>query len=271
MAEDFGVEGRGAFYDRVGTMRDVVQNHLLQMVCLLAMEPPISEDADALIDEKVKVLKAMRPFTAENLVRGQYEGYRQEAGVAPDSDTETFVAVRTEVDSWRWAGVPFSIRAGKHLAATVTEAVVEFKRPPRLFFTDHMEPPEPNHLRFRMKPDDTITFTMQAKRPGSELVSGPVDLQVAYEQELGGHGPEAYERLLGDVIKGDQKLFASQASVESAWRVVDEVLARDEPVIPYPKGSWGPPEASTVIPGDADWHDALMALRAPDGVAVRGT
>src|SRR5262249_4360706 len=175
-------EGRGAFYDSVGTIRDVVQNHLLQMVCLLAMEPPISEDADALRDERVKVMKAMRPLDAEDVVRGQYLGYLDERGVASGSDTETFVAARLCIAWWGWADVPFSIRAGKALPATVTEAVIEFKRPPRLLFADHDLPPEPNHLRFRMNPDDTITLTMQVKRPGEELVASPVDLQVAYEE-----------------------------------------------------------------------------------------
>jgi glucose-6-phosphate 1-dehydrogenase len=189
--------------------------------------------------------------------------------VAPDSDTETFLALRMEIDSWRWAGVPFSIRAGKALASTVTEAVVEFKRPPRLLFADHDLPPEPNHLRFRMKPDDTITLTMQAKRPGSELVSSPIDLRVAYEQQLGGEGPEAYERLLGDAMRGDQRLFARQDAVETAWKVVDPVLDHHEPAIPYPRGTWGPEEAARVVPGDADWHDCLIPQpRAPEGVTV---
>ena len=195
MAEAFGVEGRGGFYDGVGAVRDVVQNHLLQMVALLAMEPPSSADAEALRDEKTKVLKAIRPVRHGDVVRGQVEGYRQEEGVAPDSDTETFAAMRLHLDSWRWAGVPFFIRTGKSMAETVTEAVVEFSAPPKLLFTDVDQQPRPNQLRFRVKPDNSITLTLQAKRPGVEMVTGSVDLAVDYENQLGGDAAEAYERL----------------------------------------------------------------------------
>jgi glucose-6-phosphate 1-dehydrogenase len=254
MAESFGVEGRGSFYDGVGCLRDVVQNHLLQMVCLLATEPPIAATADALRDETVKVMKTIRPFRKSELVRGQYVGYRAEPGVAKDSDTETYCAVRVHVDSWRWAGVPFSIRAGKALAATVQEAVVELRQPPRLLFAERRHTPEPNVLRFRLKPDDTITLEMQAKLPGSRLVSGRVDLDVAYEAALGGEGPEAYQRLLGDALSGDQRLFARQDAVEAAWRVVDPVLAKHAPAIPYERGSWGPAEATRVLPAQRDWR-----------------
>ena len=254
MAESFGVEGRGSFYDGVGCLRDVVQNHLLQMVCLLAMEPPISAGADALRDETVKVMKTIRPFRKSELVRGQYVGYRDEPGVAKDSDTETFCALRVHVDSWRWAGVPFSIRAGKALAGTVQEAVVELRQPPRLLFAEREHTPEPNVLRFRLKPDDTITLEMQAKLPGSRMVSGRVDLDVAYELALGGEGPEAYQRLLGDALAGDQRLFARQDAVEAAWRVVDPVLRKHAPAIPYERGSWGPAEATRVLPAQRDWR-----------------
>ncbi len=254
MAEDFGVEGRGGFYDNVGAMRDVVQNHLLQMVCLLAMEPPVSAAADALRDETVKVLKSMKAWRPENLIRGQYRGYRDEPGVDPGSDTETYVALKLEIDSWRWAGVPFYIRAGKGLAQTVQEALVEFKAPPRLMFADAAHPqPHPNHLRFRMKPDDTITLTMQAKVPGGELISRPVDLEVMYERELGGEGPEPYERLLHDAIAGDQRLFARQDAVEEAWRIADGVLDDHGTAFPYDRGTWGPVQASLLLPDDRDW------------------
>jgi glucose-6-phosphate 1-dehydrogenase len=254
MAESYGVEGRGRFYDTVGALRDVVQNHLLQMVCLLAMEPPISDDADALRDETVKVMKAIRRLSPDCMVRGQYRGYRAEPGVAPDSETETHVALRLHIDSWRWAGVPFYIRTGKALAATVTEAVVEFKATPRPLFTDNACVPHPNHLRFRMKPDDRITLSMQAKLPGNRLVSAPIDLELAYERALGGEGPEAYERLLGDAIAGDQRLFARADAVEAAWRVVEPVLVDPPPVIPYEQGSWGPDEAADLLPPDMDWR-----------------
>src|SRR5262249_23019924 len=183
--------------------------------------------------------------------------------------TETFVAARLCIDSWRWADVPFSIRAGKALAATVTEAVIEFKRPPRLLFADHDLPPEPHHLRFRMNPDDTIPLTMEAKRPGEELVAGRVDLQVAYGERLGGEGPEAYGRLLDDALRGDQRLFARQDQVEAAWAVVDPVLAHPDPVISYERRTWGPAEAAPVTPDDSYWHDwPVIEPRAPAGVAT---
>jgi glucose-6-phosphate 1-dehydrogenase len=254
MAEAFGIEGRGSFYDSVGCMRDVVQNHLLHMVCLLAMEPPISAEADALRDETVKVMKAMRPLRKSELVRGQYIGYRDEPGVAAKSDTETFCALRLHVDSWRWAGVPFSIRAGKALGATLQEAIVELRQPPRPLFADTHDRPTPNVLRFRLKPDDTITLELQAKLPGSRMVSRRVDLDVAYEAALGGEGPPPYERLLGDALAGDQRLFAREDAVEAAWRVVDPVLAAHAPALPYEPGSWGPAAATRILPGRRDWH-----------------
>ncbi|MEM7437864.1 MAG: glucose-6-phosphate dehydrogenase, partial [Myxococcota bacterium] len=192
MAEDFDVEGRGAFYDRVGTIRDVVQNHMLQVLALLAMEPPISEMPDALRDERVKALKTVRTLRPEDVVRGQYAGYREEDGVADDSDTETFAAVRLHLDSWRWAGVPWVIRAGKGLASTVTEAVVEFARPPRPLFADADCQPGPNRLTFRTKPDDGISLSMQAKHPGPAMVSRPIELHLEHDRP---RGRDAYDRL----------------------------------------------------------------------------
>src|SRR4029077_19825235 len=254
MAESFGVEGRGSFYDSVGCLRDVVQNHLLQMVCLLAMEPPIAANANALRDETVKGIKTRPPIRQSQLVRGQYIGYRDEPGVAKGSDTETYCALRVHVDSWRWAGVPFSIRAGKGLAATVQEAVVELRQPPRLLFADRAHTPEPNVLRFRLKPDDTITLEMQAKQPGERLVSGRVDLDVAYEAALGGEGPEAYQRLLGDALAGDQRLFARQDAVGGAWRGVHPRLEKPSPALPYERGTWGPEEATRVLPDERRWR-----------------
>jgi len=243
MAESFGVEGRGAFYDGVGTLRDVVQNHLLQLAAYLAMEPPLSADADAIRDEKVRVLRSMRPLDPRTIVRGQYEGYLDEPGVAPDSDTETYVALHTEFDTWRWAGVPWTIRAGKALAETVTEAVIDFQRPPTMLFAgaDGSEPC-PNRLRFRMKPDGAITLTLGAKVPGERLSAAPVDLEVTSETQLG-EGVEAYERLIGDAIEGDARLFARGDTIEASWRVVEPVLLERPPVLPYTRGSWGPPDA----------------------------
>jgi glucose-6-phosphate 1-dehydrogenase len=247
MAEEFGLEGRGRFYDSVGCIRDVVQNHLLQMVALLTMEPPASKNQHAMLDEKVKVFRAMRPLDPANVVRGQVEGYRREEGVAPDSDTETFAAMRLEIDSWRWSGVPFHIRAGKALARTVTEAVVEFKQPPRMLFSEEDHVPDPCRLRFRMKPDDSITLTMQSKVPGMELISQSVDMTVDYEKPAG-HLPDAYERLIGDALIGDQRLFTRQDGVEETWRVIDPILHDMEPTKLYRAGSWGPDEARRFVP-----------------------
>ncbi len=257
MAESFGIEGRGGFYDTIGTLRDVVQNHLLQLVALLAMEPPVSEAPNALRDERVKVLTAMQPFDPARLVRGQYDGYRAEAGVDEESDTETYVALRTEIDSWRWAGVPWYIRAGKGLPTTVTEAVIEFKQPARLLFADPGCHPHPNHLRFRMKPDDRITLEMQAKKPGDALLSRSVPLQVINDEHAQG-GHEAYERLLDDALAGDNRLFARQDGVEQASCVVEPVLDNHPPVVGYKTGTWGPSE--TVMP-DGGWHDIAGAPR----------
>ncbi len=251
MAESFGIEGRGGFYDSIGTLRDVVQNHLLQVIALLAMEPPVSEEPDALRDERVKVLKAMRSFDPAAITRGQYDGYRSEDGVDASSNTETYISLRTEIDSWRWAGVPWYVRAGKGLAATVTEAVIEFKRPARLLFADEACEPHPNHLRFRMKPDDCITLDMQAKKPGAALLSRSVPLRVMHDADaLDGY--DAYERLLDDALDGDARLFARQDGVEAAWRIVEPVLEHHDPVEPYAVGSWGP--AGAVGPTDG-WHD----------------
>jgi glucose-6-phosphate 1-dehydrogenase len=254
LAESFGVDGRGAFYDSVGTLKDVVQNHVLQIVSLLAMEPPVSADADALRDETVKVLKSIRTFDPQTLIRGQYEDYRTEKGVSSDSQTETFVGLKVEIDSWRWAGVPFFVRAGKGLAATLTEAVIEFQEPPRMLFADDQRVPHANTLHFRMKPDYLIGLSMQAKLPGERLVSHEVDLAVQTEQELGVEGPEAYERLLGDALEGDQRLFARQDGVEEAWRIVDPAASGAAPVETYQRGTWGPTSAMDLIGPGRHWH-----------------
>jgi glucose-6-phosphate 1-dehydrogenase len=254
MAEPFGVEGRGSFYETVGALRDVVQNHLLQVVALLAMEPPVSPGADALRDEKVKVFRAMRSLDAASVVRGQYEGYLDEAGVAADSTVETFVACRLEIDSWRWSGVPFFVRAGKRMAAAAVEALVELREPPRMLFADPGLPtPHPNTILFRLGSGDGVSMTVQAKQPGPDLVAHEVTLSVDFASSLGARR-EPYERLLGDAINGDTRRFAREDGVECAWRVVQPVLDDPGPVYPYPPGSWGPPEAAEVL-GDDHWHD----------------
>jgi glucose-6-phosphate 1-dehydrogenase len=265
MAESFGVEGRGRFYEQVGTLRDVVQNHLFQTVCQLAMEPPTSNDEEPVRDEVAKVLRAARSLDPADVVRGQYEGYRDEEGVEPGSEVETFVAVRMFIDSWRWAGVPWILRAGKAMAETVTEAVVTFKQPPQLLFHTAGEPlPEPNVLRFRVKPDASISLQVQRKVPGPRMVSAPVQLQVSSEVAQD-DGPEAYERLLGDALAGDARLFAREDSVLEAWRIVQPVLDDPGPVHRYPIGTWGPDEARRLVPDD-DWLPCGEATPCPEGV-----
>jgi glucose-6-phosphate 1-dehydrogenase len=261
MAEQFDVQGRGKFYDTVGALRDVVQNHLLHMLCLLAMEPPVSEDADALRDEYTKVLKATRVVDPLTVVRGQYEGYLEEKGVAPTSDTETFVAMRLEIDNWRWAGVPFLIRTGKSLPITATEAVVTLREPPRPLFAGPVDDPEPNRFRFRLGPDSFLRIEMQAKVPGEQMESRTVDLDVDKRHTIG--GAPAYVRLLGDVIEGDSRLFARQDTVEEAWRVVEPLLTDPPAVVRYEPGTWGPPAACDLVPDDDDWMPC-----AEDGGAV---
>jgi glucose-6-phosphate 1-dehydrogenase len=253
MAEHFGVEGRGAFYDEVGTIRDVVQNHLLQMVALLAMEPPSTAEPGALRDEKVKVLHACRSVSCDDVVRGQVRGYLDEDGVAADSDTETFAALTLEIDSWRWAGVPFCIRAGKSMAETRTEAVVEFRKTPQLLFSEQGHTPEPNRIRFVLKPQDRVELSMQAKRPGSDLIAGPVEFVVDHGEAFGEAGPDAYHRLIGDALAGDARLFARQDGVEESWRILDDVLANPPKSLPYDAGSWGPAEADSLLPEGCHW------------------
>lgn len=252
MTESFGVEGRGVFYDSVGAMRDVVQNHLLVMMSLLAMEPPVSDGPAALRDERVKVLQATEAIDPARVVTGQYDGYLDERGVAPDSKTETFFAARLEIDSWRWAGVPWVLKAGKALDTTVTEAVVEFLRPPRLLFSDATSAPGPNRLYFRSKPGDRIVLSMQSKRPGQEIVSEPVNLTLDYGDNPS-ESQDAYERLLGDALKGDQSLFARVDGVMEAWRIVEPVLADQPSPVSYEPGSAGPVEADALVGDDWDW------------------
>jgi glucose-6-phosphate 1-dehydrogenase len=255
MAESFGIGSRGRFYEEAGAIRDVVQNHLLQVVTLVAMEPPVAVGAEALRDERVKVLKAMEPVDPSHVVRGQYRGYRQEQGVAPDSDVETFAALRLSIESWRWAGVPFYVRAGKSLATSATEVVVEFKRPPRLLFAAPGSPrPHPNHLRFCLGPAEGVSFTLDVKALGEQLVSRPADFATTAEAFGTGRAADPYERLLEDALEGDARRFAREDSVEEAWRVIEPVLEHPDPVVPYEPGSWGPPEADRIIEGDDCWH-----------------
>ena len=260
MAETFGIGGRGKFYEESGAVRDVVQNHLLQVVALVAMEPPVGVDADALRDEVVKVLKAMPPADPTQVVRGQYRGYRDEEGVASHSDVETFAALRLFVESWRWAGVPFYVRAGKKMAATATEVLVEFHSPPRLLFTKQdSSSPHPNHMRFCLGPEEAVSLTLEVKALGEGLVSRATDFATSPDAFGPGDAADPYERLLDDAIEGDARRFARQDTVEAAWRVIDPVLEHPPPAIAYDPGSWGPPEADGLIAGDGAWHPPACA------------
>jgi glucose-6-phosphate 1-dehydrogenase len=251
MAEKFGVAGRGKFYEEVGAIRDVVQNHLLEVVTLLAMEPPLNAGGEALRDEKVKVLKAIKPLTPEDVVRGQFAGYRKEEGVAPDSHVETFVALKLSVDSWRWNGVPFYLRAGKNLPVTATEVVVEMRRPPARVFGD-AGPENPNYFRFRLGPQTAIALGAHAKKPGPTMQGRDVELFVDQSDK---EEAEAYERLIGAALIGDTTLFARQDEVEAAWAVVDPILSVDSVPLEYTPGTWGPKQADDVIAGDCSWHN----------------
>jgi len=254
MAEDFGVEGRGRFYEEVGTLRDVVQNHLLQTVSLLAMEAPNGPGAESLRSEKAKVLGAMQPLRPADFVRGQFEGYRSEDGVAPDSDVETFAAVSLCIDSWRWAGVPFFIRAGKNLPISATEVRVRLKEPPQnVFGSEALQ--GTNYLRFRLGPDVvSLALGVRVKHPG-EVFAG--DSEELYVMEHTTEDMTAYERLIGDAIDGEALLFAREDEVEAAWEVVDPVLRDHDPAIPYKRGTWGPPEANDLLPPGRTWHEPL--------------
>lgn len=252
MAEDFGVESRGAFYEEVGAIRDVVQNHMLQVLAMVAMEPPSGRGTEGLRDEKVKVLRAMPPIKPEDVVRGQYEGYRNEKGVAPDSTTETFVALKAKVDTWRWAGVPFYIRAGKALATTAMEVFVELRCPPSGVQLGQTGPMVANSVHFRLSPDVSISLSANVKAPGEEMVGRKVEL--AFNDLPSADGLDPYERLLGDAIAGDTTLFTRADTVDEAWKVVGDVLDGATSVHPYFRGSWGP-EASDRLIGAGGWHN----------------
>jgi glucose-6-phosphate 1-dehydrogenase len=251
MAEAFGVAGRGKFYEETGAIRDVVQNHLLQVVGFLTMEPPTHLYPDALRDEQVKILRSIPPIKPSQLVRGQFTGYRNEPGVAPDSKVETFAAVRLEVDSWRWAGVPFLIRSGKRLPVTATEVLVQLKAPPLRKLQDGG-----NYLRFRVGPDLSLFLGARIKRPGPGLRTMPTEL-TAVKMDLSGE-LDAYERLLTDAMHGDQLLFVRQDAVEAAWAVVDPILGTETtPLHEYAPGSWGPSEADAMATEIGGWHNPL--------------
>ena len=254
MAEQIGVEGRGTFYETVGATRDVLQNHALQIVALLAMEPPVGPESSFLQDEKAKVLAAMEPVDPSCMVRGQYVGYRDEPGVAAESNVETSIAVRLMIDSWRWAGVPWYVRVGKALTEGVSEAVVELREPPQLLFDEAGGPvPKRNLVRFRLGKRDGVTFTLQAKTPGPHLDSQEVDIGVDFAAALG-ERQDAYERLLRDAIDGSPRRFARQDVVEQTWRIVQPALDDPGTVYPYFRGTWGPTESDRVLNGDS-WFD----------------
>ena len=253
MAESFGVQGRGAFYDETGAIRDVMQNHLFQVLANLAMEPPPRTDSESIRDEKVKVLKAIPPLKPEDVVRGQFRGYRDEKGVAPDSKIETFAALRLEIDSWRWKGVPFYIRAGKCLPVTCAEIVARLRQPPTMF--EEFDLP-PNYLRFRISPEVTLAMGTNVIAPGEENVSQAAEMIISRHPRA--DEMDAYERVLGDAMAGDATLFAREDYVEEAWRIVDPVLKAGTPVIEYEPNTWGPSEVDRVSPAGG-WQNPVVA------------
>jgi len=254
MAESFGVKGRGKFYEETGVIRDVIQNHLLQVVSYLAMEAPSSTYPEAIRDEQAKVLRNVRPMSADNMVRGQFRGYRDEPGVAKDSYMATYAALRLYVDSWRWEGVPFIVRAGKSLKVTCTEVLIELKTPPPVVFTEP-KPEQGNYIRFRLSPHVVIALGARAKKSGEGMLGKPVELLVTDQAEQGEAGRmEAYERLLGDAMMGDATLFARQDVVEAAWAVVDPVIHGPSPMYDYEPGTWGPPQADRLVAEVGGWN-----------------
>ena len=255
MAESFGVGSRGRFYEEVGAIRDVIQNHLLQIVAILAMECPISSESGYLRDEKVKLFNSIRPLRTSELVRGQYRGYRHEPGVAENSNVETFAALRLYVDSWRWHGVPFLVRAGKRLAVTATEVTVDLDFPPQqIFKNDKLG--RPNYFRFRLSPDVVIAVGARAKAPGEGMTGEDIELNVLHQ---GAEQMDAYERLIGDAMKGDLTLFSREDGAEAQWRVVDSILNSDTPLYAYDPHTWGPRQSEHVAKGVRPWHEPVAA------------
>ena len=252
MAEKFGVQGRGAFYDQTGAIRDVIQNHLFQVLANLTMEPPPNADSESIRDEKVKVLKAIRPLESKNVIRGQFSGYRKEKGVAPDSGVETFAALQLEIGSWRWRGVPFYIRAGKCLPVTCAELVVRFRKPPTMFEGFNLAS---NHFRFRISPEVTAAFCLNAIAPGEDTVTQCSELVASRQPSA--EEMDAYARLLTDAMEGDATLFAREDYVEEAWRIVDPVLKGRAPVFQYEPGTWGPSEVDDKISPPGGWQNPI--------------
>jgi glucose-6-phosphate 1-dehydrogenase len=259
MAEDFGVQGRGAFYEEVGAVRDVVQNHLLQVVTLLAMDAPVGHDSKTMQAEKLRIFRAMRPLDPKEVVRGQFRGYRSEQGVAKDSQVETFAALRLHIDTWRWADVPFYIRAGKNLPITATEVRVTLKRPPLAIF-DPSDTMPANYFRLRLSPEVVIGEGALAKINGEDMRGAPVELIARHNTEA---EKSPYERLLGDAVRGETALFTQDDSVEAAWRVVDPILSGALPVLEYEPGTWGPDAAAKVVDCGGSWHDPQIEKSAP--------
>jgi glucose-6-phosphate 1-dehydrogenase len=251
MAEKFGVKTRGAFYEQVGAIRDVVQNHLLQVLALVAMEPPSGFDRDVFLTERIRLLKAIRPLAPRDVVRGQYEGYRRSHGVDRGSTVETFAALRLDVQTWRWAGVPFYIRTGKRMAATATEVLVKLKRPPRDVFGEPRVS-HPNHVLFRLGPDVGISLGARTKLPGERMVGQDVELVASHSAD---EEVSPYERLLADAMNGDTELFSRQDVIERSWEIVDAVLDDATPIHGYAQGSWGPEPADRLIAADDGWHN----------------
>jgi glucose-6-phosphate 1-dehydrogenase len=253
MAEDFGVQGRGAFYDQTGTIRDVIQNHLFQVLCNLAMEPPVRTDSESIRDEKVKVLKAIPPLEEKDIVRGQFDGYRKEKGVAPNSKVETFAALRLNVNSWRWKGVPFFIRAGKSLPVTCTEVLVRLRLPPTVLKASALTN---NYLRFRISPEVTIALGMTVLPPGEEMIGRNAEMVASRHPQP--DEMDAYERVLGDAMVGDATLFARQDYVEEAWRIVDPLLKEVTPVYQYEPATWGPSEVDARVMPEGGWNNPTI-------------
>lgn len=259
MAENFGVQGRGRFYEEVGTIRDVVQNHLLQVIALLAMDAPVGRDPESMRAEKLRLFRAMRPLDPKQGVRGQFRGYHDEPGVAADSQVETFAALCLHIDTWRWAGVPFYIRAGKSLAVTATEVTVVLKNPPLAIFDD-AQAAHANYFRFRLSPEVVISAGARVKQPGEAMRGESVEL-IAHQCPRREKSP--YERLLGDAIRGDASLFTRDDSVEAAWRVVEPILGNTIPLSEYESGTWGPAVATAVVGSTIGWHNPKADANSP--------
>jgi glucose-6-phosphate 1-dehydrogenase len=254
MAESFGVKGRGKFYEEAGAIRDVIQNHLFQVLAGLTMEPPVGSDCDSVRDEKAKVLRAIPALERRDVIRGQFRGYRDEEGVAPDSTVETFAAIRLAIHNWRWQGVPFYIRAGKKLAETCCEVYAKLRRPPSVF----LQPPHPNHIRFRINPDFAIGLGAEILARPEPMLGKPVELLACHIQEPDEMSP--YEHLLGEAMKGDATDFAREDTVESAWRIVGHVLDDATPIHDYEPGTWGPEEADAILHTDDSWHKPVVTI-----------